>query len=89
MTLHLSETMVVHEQDIQTRFVRAQGASGNNLHHKAIAVEVRYDIAHAPLPSDVSLGPVSARRAGNYRHSGRINDKRNGVSTEVKSISAR
>ena len=53
MTLHLSETVVVHDQDIQTRFVRAQGTSGNNRHHKAIAVEVRYDIGHAPLDDDV------------------------------------
>lgn len=53
MTLHVSETVVVHDHDIQTRFVRAEGTSGNNRHHKATAVEVRYDILHAPLQDDV------------------------------------
>ena len=53
MTLHVSETVVVHDQDIQTRFVRAEGTSGNNRHHKAIAVEVRYDILRASLQNDV------------------------------------
>ena len=53
MTLHVSETVVVHDQDIQTRFVRAEGTSGNNRHHKAVAVEVRYDILRAPLQNDV------------------------------------
>ena len=59
MTLHLSETLVIHDQDIQTRFVRAEGTSGNNRHHKAIAVEVRYDIAHGSLPDDVKARLVT------------------------------
>ena len=53
VTLHLSETIVIHDEDIHERFIRAEGPGSRNLHHKANAVEVRYDIAHADLPEDV------------------------------------
>jgi hypothetical protein len=58
VTLHLSESLVVRDQDIQTRLVRAEGTSGNNRHHKAIAVEVRYDVARASLPDDAKTVDV-------------------------------
>lgn len=53
MTLHLSESVVIRNEHIQERAVRAQGTSGNNLHHKATAVELRYDVRHAALPEEV------------------------------------
>jgi ribosome-associated protein len=53
VTLHLSEGLVLREGDIHERFVRAQGSGSRNLHHKATAVELRYDVAHADLPEDV------------------------------------
>jgi ribosome-associated protein len=53
VTLHLSDTVVINDGDIQERFIRSDGSGGTNLHHKATAVELRYDVAHAALPDEV------------------------------------
>ena len=53
MTVHVSETVVLTDADVQEHFVRAQGARAQNPQHRATAVELRYDIAHADIPDDV------------------------------------
>ncbi len=53
MIVHVSETVVLSDADVQERFVRAQGARGQNPKHQATAVELRYDVTHADIPDDV------------------------------------
>jgi ribosome-associated protein len=64
VTLHLCEDVVIHDEDIHERFVHARGSGSKNLHHKATAVEVRYDVVHADLPEDVRarLLAIAGRR---------------------------
>jgi len=51
--VHVSETVVLSDADVQERFVRAQGARGQNPKHQATAVELRYDVTHADVPDEV------------------------------------
>jgi ribosome-associated protein len=53
MTLHLSDTVVIRNEDLHERFVRAIGPLGANPRHRRTAVELRYDVLNAPLPDEV------------------------------------
>jgi len=64
VTIHISDAVVLNDQDIQERFVRARGPRGQNLRHEATAVELRFDVRRAALPDDVKarLANLAGRR---------------------------
>ena len=51
--IHITDDVVLRDEDIQERFVRATGAGGKNRVHDATAVELRVDLAKLALPDDV------------------------------------
>jgi ribosome-associated protein len=51
--IQITDTLALPESQIRRRFVRAEGARGQNKDHDAIAVELRFDITKSPLPLDV------------------------------------
>lgn len=56
MPLAVSPTLVLDDALVSERFVRASGPGGQNVNKVATAVELRFDLAAAPLPD-----PVKAR----------------------------
>jgi ribosome-associated protein len=53
VTIHLTDTVALNDNDIQERFVSAQGARGQNPDHDCTAVELRLDLIRTALPLDV------------------------------------
>lgn len=52
--LQVSPTVVIDEDELVERFVRASGAGGQNVNKVATAVELRFDVAGSPsLPEPV------------------------------------
>jgi ribosome-associated protein len=51
--IHVTDTLTIHEREIDERFVRASGPGGQNVNKVATAVELRFDVGTSTLPSDV------------------------------------
>jgi ribosome-associated protein len=60
--IRVSDSIVLDEGLIDERFVRASGPGGQNVNKVATAVELRFDLHHAPLPADMKAR-VRARAA--------------------------
>ena len=50
--IHVTETIVIDESEIQQEFIRASGPGGQNVNKFATAVQLRFDVAKSPSLSD-------------------------------------
>ena len=51
--IRVTNAIAIDEREIEERFVRASGPGGQNVNKLATAVELRFDVGAASLPSDV------------------------------------
>lgn len=51
--LHVTPTIVIRDQELDERFVRASGPGGQNVNKVSTAVELRFNVSASTLPEDV------------------------------------
>lgn len=51
--IQITDTIALHEREIDERFIRASGPGGQNVNKVATAVELRFDVGASSLPADV------------------------------------
>src|SRR5437867_2504543 len=57
--LHVTPTIVLRDDELDERFVRASGPGGQNVNKVATAVELRFNVAASGLPEDVKARLVA------------------------------
>ena len=57
--LHVTPSLVIRENELHERFVRASGPGGQNVNKVATAVELRFDVGASALPEDVKARLVA------------------------------
>jgi ribosome-associated protein len=64
--LYVTPAIVIGEDELHERFVRASGPGGQNVNKVATAVELRFDVPASGLPEDVKarLMTLAGRRIG-------------------------
>ncbi|MCB1432468.1 MAG: aminoacyl-tRNA hydrolase, partial [Alphaproteobacteria bacterium] len=51
--LKITDSLSIDERDFSWNFVRASGPGGQNVNKVSTAVELRFDVARADLPTDM------------------------------------
>jgi ribosome-associated protein len=51
--LHVTPAIVIPDQELDERFVRASGPGGQNVNKVSTAVELRFDVGASSLPEDM------------------------------------
>ncbi len=51
--IRITDTIALHDGEVQERFVRSVGPAGRNRNKRATAAELRLNIAQSSLPADV------------------------------------
>ena len=51
--LHVTPAIVIPDQELDERFVRASGPGGQNVNKVSTAVELRFDVGASSLPDDM------------------------------------
>jgi ribosome-associated protein len=53
LPIRITDEIIVRDEELEERFVRASGPGGQNVNKVATAVELRFDVAHSSLPARV------------------------------------
>ncbi len=59
--LDITDSIVIHERDLEERFVRASGPGGQNVNKVSSAVHLRFDIPGSTLPEPVKQRLLALR----------------------------